>query len=177
MTNFNKLILLFTGLMLQVFLSNAQSYVRNNTTTIPGNGMEIFDTLTVSSLQTPLLNNNFGLDSVTLKLNYNYDQDLVISLIAPDGTVAQLANNLGGSGNNFNNTCFTMHVNNLVNASSAPFSGKMRPESWLGIVNNGQNGNGKWLKEMENGEYGEISQGMFIDQFDKVIESLQKLRL
>lgn len=150
MTNPYKVFLFFSAFIASAIATNAQSYVKNNTKTIPGNGQEIFDTINVTNLQNAVINGTFGLDSVTLKLNYNYDQDLVISLIAPDGTVAQLANNLGGSGDNFNNTCFTMDVNNLVNSSSAPFSGKMRPESWLGNVNNGQNGNGNWVLHIMN---------------------------
>jgi subtilisin-like proprotein convertase family protein len=131
-------------------LSNGQSYYRTSSVTIPGNGQTITDTLNVSALSTATLNNSFGLDSISLRLNYNYDEDLLISLTAPDGTVLQLANNLGGNGDNFTNTRFTMSVNDLINLSSPPFTGKMRPESWMGRVNNGQNGNGKWVMKIKN---------------------------
>jgi subtilisin-like proprotein convertase family protein len=130
--------------------ANGQSYYRTTAVTIPGNGQTKTDTLTVSGLNTATLNNSFGLDSITLNLNYNNDEDLLISLTAPDGTVLQLANNLGGSDNNYTNTNFTMNIADLVNWKSAPFTGKMRPESWMGRVNNGQNGNGKWVLKIIN---------------------------
>jgi len=130
--------------------ANAQSYYRSTPVTFPGNGQSKTDTLSVSGLSSATLNSSFGLDSITLSLNYGNDEDLLISLTAPDGTVLQLANNLGGTGNNFTNTNFTMDVADLVNMKSPPFTGKMRPESWMGRVNNGQNGNGKWVLKIIN---------------------------
>jgi subtilisin-like proprotein convertase family protein len=130
--------------------ANSQSFYRTVAVPFAGNGQTKTDTLNVTGLSTPTLNSGFGLDSITLKLNYSYDEDLLISLTAPDGTVLQLANNLGGGGSNFTNTQFTMSVAGLVNMSDAPFTGKMRPESWMGRVNNGQNGNGKWVLKIIN---------------------------
>lgn len=131
-------------------LAGAQSFYKTTPRTIPGNGQTLSDTLNITTLNPGTLNGSFGLDSITLKLNYNNDEDLLISLTAPDGQVLQLANNLGGSGNNFDNTRFTMSVTNLVNMAGSPFNGKMRPESWMGRVNNGQNGNGKWILKIKN---------------------------
>lgn len=130
--------------------ANGQSYYRSTPVTIPGNGQTRSDTLIVAGLTSSTLNSSFGLDSISLSLTYSNDEDLLISLTAPDGTVLQLANNLGGSDNNFTKTNFTMSVADLVNWKSAPFTGKMRPESWMGRVNNGQNGNGKWILKIKN---------------------------
>ncbi|HQW12356.1 MAG TPA: CotH kinase family protein [Saprospiraceae bacterium] len=150
MTNLYRLFLLLISFIIPAASTNAQSYVKSNTAIIPGNRQELFDTIEVANLQTPNLNGDYGLDSVTLSLNYDFTEDLVISLIAPDGTVVQLANNLGGEGDNFENTCFTMHVRDLVNYFYPPFMGKMRPESWLGNVNNGQIGTGNWILHILN---------------------------
>ena len=150
MTNLYRLFLLLISFIIPAASTNAQSYVKSNTAIIPGNRQELFDTIEVANLQTPNLNGDYGLDSVTLSLNYDFTEDLVISLIAPDGTVVQLANNLGGDGDNFENTCFTMHVRDLVNYFYPPFTGKMRPESWLGNVNNGQIGTGNWILHILN---------------------------
>ncbi|RYZ37491.1 MAG: hypothetical protein EOP49_31665, partial [Sphingobacteriales bacterium] len=50
----------------------------------------------------------------------------------------------------FDNTRFTMSVTELVNHADAPFATRLRPESWLGRVNNGQNANGKWVLKIIN---------------------------
>ena len=43
---------------------------------------------------------------VTLNISHTYDGDLVLTLIAPDGTRLPLANHRGGSGDDYNNTVF-----------------------------------------------------------------------
>jgi subtilisin-like proprotein convertase family protein len=129
----------------------AQTYYRNISATIPGNGGSLYDTLNVTNLNQSALTAAFGLDSVSIdNLQYNNDQDLVISLIAPDGTIVHLSDNVGGGGQNFVNTYFDMNVTNFVNDASAPFTGEMRPEMWLGMVNNGQIGNKKWILHILN---------------------------
>jgi subtilisin-like proprotein convertase family protein len=130
-------------------LAQGQSYYRNGSVTIPGNNQFVTDTLTVSGLTTSALTGTFGLDSISLKINYPNTEDLLVSLTAPDGTVLQLADNLGG-GANFTNTNFTMDTTGLVNMANSPYTGRMRPESWMGRVNNGQNGNGKWVLKVVN---------------------------
>ena len=39
--------------------------------------------------------------SVGLRFNHTYDADLLIELVSPSGQTIQLANHVGGSGNNF----------------------------------------------------------------------------
>ncbi len=129
--------------------AHAQSYHSNANKIIPGNQHEVYDTLTIVNLASATLTSAHGLDSITLNLRYAYDEDLVISLIAPDGTIVQLADKLG-SDSNFTHTCFNMNVINIINDAIPPFTGSYRPEGWIGMVNNGQVGNGKWVLHIIN---------------------------
>ena len=101
--------------------------------------------LNVSGLNPPTLDtSNFGLESVCINVNHTWDSDLEISLIAPDGTSIVLTSGNGGSGDNYNNTCFDdVSATSIVNGS-APFTGSFRSQEDLGYINNGQNGNGTW---------------------------------
>ena len=61
-------------------------------------------------------------------LEHSFDGDLRIELIGPDSTVVVLANQRGGSGNNFLNTVFNDEAATPISSGSAPFSGSFRPE-------------------------------------------------
>lgn len=134
-----------------VCLGSMAQYSTTNPQTIPGIGSELFDTLNVSGLTPAILNSTWGLDSISLNINYINDPDLTMELIAPDGTKVQLANWPGGGGSNFTGTCFDSHVPYFVGyEESAPFTGHMQPEGWIGNVNDGQNGNGAWVLHVVN---------------------------
>jgi len=117
--------------------------------TILSGGSTIYDTLAVSGLPGIGLNGTFGLDSISFNATYPYEYDLVISLIAPDGTFVHL-NEQFGTGADFVNTCFTGHSTNFVNDAVAPFSGQYLPANWPGNVNNGHSGNGNWILQIKN---------------------------
>jgi subtilisin-like proprotein convertase family protein len=78
--------------------------------------------------------------SVRLRMNHTFDGDLVLSLIAPDGTSVALAANRGAGGDNFgtgtNNcsgtpTVFDDAAGVAISAGTAPFAGSFRPDSPL----------------------------------------------
>ena len=133
--------------------AGAQSFYQTSPVTIPAPGADVYDTVQVSGLLAATLNGTFGLDSVSLNATYVSEYDLVITLIAPDGTVIHLSDEYG-TGADFVNTCFTMHVGNFANDAYAPFNGTMQPAEWLGRVNNGQSGNGNWVLHVINNGYG-----------------------
>lgn len=87
---------------------------------------------------------NFGLEQVCINLTHTYTGDLTISIVAPDGTSANLAASVGGGGDNFTNTCFRWDASLGIAAGSAPFTGTFKPSGQMGLVNNGQVGNGIW---------------------------------
>ncbi|MEI7596540.1 MAG: gliding motility-associated C-terminal domain-containing protein [Bacteroidota bacterium] len=100
--------------------------------------------IAVSGLNPANIGTSFGLEKVCVNLNSPNAGDLVIRLVAPDGTTVMLSAQNGGTGDNFTNTCFIMSTVNLISTGSAPFNGEYRPDGVIGAVNNGQNGNGTW---------------------------------
>lgn len=112
---------------------------------IPDNGPPAISTIQVNQLNQSTIDTvGFGLESVCINISHSYTADLRLELIAPDGTKILLAEGVGGSGDNFTNTCFRQSaVNSIVNAN-APFTGIFRPMGQLGRVNNGQSGLGSW---------------------------------
>ncbi len=112
---------------------------------IPDDGNSIDFTLQVQNLQPPFINTtNRGLESVCVNITHTWDADLDISLIAPDGTQVQLTAGLGGDGDNYSVTCFNSNATTSIISGNAPFNGTFRPIGSLGMINNGQNGNGTW---------------------------------
>lgn len=90
--------------------------------------------------------------NVRFRANHTFDGDLVISLIAPDGTVVPLSTNRGGSGDNFGSgatdctgvfTTFDDSAATAISAGVAPFGNSFRPESPLSALN-GKQMNGTW---------------------------------
>lgn len=101
--------------------------------------------LTVSGLSPSTLDTGvFGFETIKINLTHTYDGDLDIQLIAPDGTSATLASGLGGGGQNYTNTIFDENAATPIISGSAPFTGTFSPQSPMGQINNGQNGNGTW---------------------------------
>ncbi|HLG03929.1 MAG TPA: proprotein convertase P-domain-containing protein, partial [Bacteroidia bacterium] len=102
--------------------------------------------LTVSGLSPSNIDSlSFGLETVCVNLMHTWDEDLEIRIVSPDGTVALLVGGQGGSGDNFTNTCFNQYAATAITTASPPFSGTFRPMGPVGLINNGQNGNGAWI--------------------------------
>ncbi len=98
--------------------------------------------LTVSGVG--VINNSYGLESLTLNLDHSFSKDLTIYLKSPDGTMARLFQNREVG--NFVNTIFietaTQSISTVVGYST--ITGKFKPEDPLGQVNNGKSANGVW---------------------------------
>lgn len=67
-------------------------------------------------------------------ITHTFDADLVITLTAPDGTTVLLANQRGGSANNFTSTVFDDSAATDISGGSAPFTGSFRPEQPLSVL-------------------------------------------
>ena len=102
----------------------------------------ITSTATVSGIPGPI-----GDINVTLTIHHTFDRDLVITLIAPDGTKVTLANRDGSSFDNYINTVFDDQANTSIANGSAPFTGSFRPIGSLGDLN-GKNANGVWTLQV-----------------------------
>ncbi|MGK4568905.1 CotH kinase family protein [Flavobacterium sp. 3HN19-14] len=120
----------------------AQTF-NGSTGDISDDGAYNYYTVNVSGL-TENLNASLGLVQVCLNISHTYDSDLNVELIAPDGTTVNLFSGIGGSGQNFINTCLNMSAGTPINSASPPFTGTFKPQETLGNVNNGQSGNGQW---------------------------------
>jgi subtilisin-like proprotein convertase family protein len=123
----------------------AQTYTATGGT-IPDDGSTIEFPLVVSGLSPTTIDTSvFGLETVCINITHTWDSDLEISLVAPDGTTALLLSGIGGDGDNFTNTCLNVTAAASVSTGSAPFTGTWKPMGVMGLVNNGQVGNGTWL--------------------------------
>lgn len=90
--------------------------------------------------------------NVKVRLNHTFDGDLVLSLVAPDGTVVALSNNNGGAGDNYGSgandcsgtfTVFDDQAATAIGAGTAPFAGSFRPNAALSAMR-GKQMNGMW---------------------------------
>ncbi len=90
--------------------------------------------------------------NVRVRLNHTFDGDLVISLVHPDGTVINLSNRRGGSGDGFgsgSNDCSGTHTvfddqaSTAISAGAAPFAGSFTPDQPLSGLN-GKLSAGNW---------------------------------
>jgi subtilisin-like proprotein convertase family protein len=123
-------------LQAQTFNGGTGSILDNQTLELP---------ITVSGLVPSTIDTvNFGLEQVCIDLTHTWDADLTLTIIAPDGTSAILASGVGGDGNDFTNTCFRWDAATGIGSGSAPFTGTFKPSGQMGLVNNGQTGNGTW---------------------------------
>jgi len=117
--------------------------------------------LTVSVPQTIINTTTFGVETICLNLTHTYLADITIQIVAPDGTVRNLASGIGGGDDNMTNTCFNVTAPTSIQTGTAPFTGTFMPMGQMGAVNNGQNPNGIWyLRVADN--YG-ADEGVVID--------------
>jgi len=162
-----KLILRFKkGFLLSVnFLLLQFIFTNVSAQTFTGLGGPILDADTtnfsqqVSSLPTDKLRPQYGLASVELNLTHTYVQNLVIYVIAPDGTPINLMYNAGGSGDNLTGTVFTdAAVTNiqLATPAAAPFAGNYNPREAIGNINNYHSGEGEWKLVIRDDAAGDI---------------------
>jgi subtilisin-like proprotein convertase family protein len=81
--------------------------------------------------------------TVDVYITHTYDEDLVIDLLSPEGTLLTLAFWAGTDGDDFYFTRFDDAASEFVWAGSAPFNGSYRPEDPLSALN-GEDPNGTW---------------------------------
>ncbi|HQR05990.1 MAG TPA: SdrD B-like domain-containing protein [Gemmatales bacterium] len=121
---------------------------------IPGNGTNAEATINVPTA--------FNLSDVRVNLSITHAKasDLILELVAPDGTVVQLANRTGGTvaGANYTNTNFSNSFTTPITAGLAPFSGNFYPVSFdpfavgaTGLATlNGKLAQGNWKLRVRN---------------------------
>ena len=129
------------------FLFIAQIAIAQSFTAVGGNitdnGLAVEFPVIVSGLSQNL-GSNFGLASVCFSINHANVSDVRMAIQSPTGKRILLFNGIGGTGNNFVNTCLGGLNQPLIFNNWAPYSGTYRPFQSLGHFNNGQSGNGIW---------------------------------
>lgn len=79
--------------------------------------------------------------SVTIDtIIHPYTADLVLRLVAPDGSFITLASGVGGSGDNFINTVFTSTAGTSITGAAAPFTGTYLPQTPFSNLTGSANG-------------------------------------
>ncbi|MFL5753013.1 MAG: CotH kinase family protein [Bacteroidia bacterium] len=141
------------------FLARSQTY-SGTVGPIPDNNTYVSFTATVNGLSPAQINQaGFGLESVCFDITHTWDSDLEILLQSPNGAYITLINGIGGSDDNFSNTCLD-GASAPIGTASAPFTGTFSPMGALYSFNNGQNGNGTWtlyIRDMAAGDQGTLN--------------------
>src|SRR5262249_21260161 len=97
--------------------------------------------------------------NVALTVTHTADRDLVITLVAPDGTRIMLANRRGGLGDNYAGTRFDDEAGTPIAEGSPPFAGSFRPEQGLAALD-GRPARGTWTLEVE--DFGLLFRGTLV---------------
>ncbi|MFT3884912.1 MAG: CotH kinase family protein [Flavobacteriales bacterium] len=143
--------LLFTSLYAQTYSGGGGA--------IPDDGSRLELTIPVSGLVPPAIDSlSFGLEAVCINVEHQRLADLEIHVIAPDGTTALLSAFNGGGGQYYRNTCFRADATRPVVSNSSPFEGDYAPQGPMGLVNNGQDGNGTWTLRVHDANSGNTGQ-------------------
>ncbi|MFO0836270.1 MAG: S8 family serine peptidase [Phycisphaerales bacterium] len=96
--------------------------------------------------------------NIKINLTHQYDSDLVMTLIAPNGRSVVLANRRGFNGQDFTNTLFDDDVATPISAGVAPFSGSFKPDQPLSTFD-GYSALGTWtlvITDAAGGNVGEL---------------------
>ena len=80
---------------------------------------------------------------VSVSIEHDWDSDLVIDVLHPQGDGIRLADRNGGSGNDFWTTTFDDEASTFIASGSAPFNGRYRPYGSLSNFDD-RNPNGAW---------------------------------
>ena len=130
-------------------LGSPRRFDNNTVTDIPDNNPAgISSSVVVSNITTAI-----GKVIVSLHVNHTFDADLVMRLVAPDGTTITLSQNNGGSGDNYGIGCTDAQRTTFDDAAAgsfttvvAPFIGSFRPHRSRGVLNgkSGSRVSGRW---------------------------------
>ncbi len=103
----------------------------------------------VPLVSTLTITDSFKIADLEVQLNITHprDSDLIVVLIAPNGTRVQLFSKVGGQGQDFVNTEFDDQAPVPINAGTPPFAQVFRPAQSLGALR-GLNSQGTWRLEI-----------------------------
>ncbi|MGB0304877.1 MAG: proprotein convertase P-domain-containing protein, partial [Flavobacteriaceae bacterium] len=123
-----KIILtLFSVFAVATFSVNAQTTLTGSTGAIPDNGCPTLTSYSATMGEMGLVGTDWEISNVTIDVSHTWDADLSINLVSPSGTVLNLSEFNGGSGDNYTNTVF-VDGGAPISSGSAPFTGSFEPE-------------------------------------------------
>ena len=131
-----------------VFDSQTVTNGSNNTAYNVSTTSTALSTITVSGLTANVVDVN-----VSVNIAHSRPSDLVITLIAPDGTEVTLANHDGGIEDDFIGTTFDDSAPKSISVGSGPFTGSYHPtEKLLDLF--AKNPNGSWQLRVQDTVFG-----------------------
>ena len=89
---------------------------------IPDDGNAILFPINVTNLNPAVLDTTYGLAGVSISLLHPYDSDLLIALVAPDGTTVILTSGNGWDGDNYTGTNVTDTASAHTSHGILPFT-------------------------------------------------------
>jgi uncharacterized delta-60 repeat protein len=107
---------------------------------------KVIDTVGTPTIESTLVVTGAGSISdinVTVNISHTWDEDLVVTLVAPGGQEVVLFRNVGVSGDNFSNTTLDDEATTPIASGSAPFAGSYKPDQPLSALD-GTDANGTW---------------------------------
>ncbi|MBI2433767.1 MAG: proprotein convertase P-domain-containing protein, partial [Candidatus Hydrogenedentes bacterium] len=81
--------------------------------------------------------------NVKLNITHTWDADLAVMITPPGGSQRTLFTQVGGDGDNFNNTILDDEAATTITSGTAPFAGSFRPQNVLSAFD-GLNAQGTW---------------------------------
>lgn len=87
--------------------------------------------------------------TVGFNITHPFDQDLIISLVSPAGTIVTLVNRRGSSGDNFSNTTLDDNAAIAIASGSPPFSATYTPDQALATFG-GESAQGTWTLRVQD---------------------------
>jgi gliding motility-associated-like protein len=105
----------------------------------------------VNSIAPATINNALEqIESVCIDLETDWLEDVEVALVAPDGSLLELTSNNGGTGDFYQQTCFTPDATTPITSGSSPFNGNFQPEGNWSALNNAPT-NGAWSLRLADG--------------------------
>ncbi len=135
------------GLILPQEMSFASSAGNLDINTVDDNGTgpateATISTITISGVQPTDIREGF-IKEVCVQIAHSNMEDIDLVLQSPSGDLLELSTDNGGSGNNFEMTCFTPDAMTPISGGTAPFTGAFAPEGeWKELY--GGEANGDW---------------------------------
>jgi len=140
-----KLRFLFSCCLLLCFaITQAQTTYTNNTSVSIPDDTGVAANSSITSSLTGVYGVDYIITNVTVDIFHDYNADIILNLISPDGTILVLSSHNGGTSDDYTNTEFEAGGGDIT-VATGPFTGSFEPQGGaFNDVFNGENVNGDW---------------------------------